>query len=230
MSNTDGSITSQVRANPTSGFSIVTYSGNSTSGATVGHGLNATPNFIIVKNNTGGSYNWIVYSEPTGATKYLSLNQTIAATTISTTWNNTAPSSSVFTLGNDASVNVSGNTYVAYCFAPVEGFSAFGSYTGNGSADGPFVYTGFRPRWILIKSSSNTETWNIYDTTRGTYNVLDMYLQAQSSAAEGTNHAFDVLSNGFKLRLGGGGGGNTNGATYIYAAFAEHPFKTSRAR
>jgi len=228
VSNTDGSITSQVRANPSAGFSIVTYTGTA-SDATVGHGLGITPELLFVKNRTT-SFDWAVYHSALGGTKYLDLNTTDQAVAADGRWNNTDPTTTVFSVGNSTATGKAPNDYVAYCFAPVEGFSSFGSYTGNASSDGPFVYTGFRPRWILIKSSSNTETWNIYDTTRDTDNVLSTYLQAQSSAAEGTNHAFDILSNGFKLRWPSAGAGNTSGATYIYAAFAEHPFKTSRAR
>ena len=144
------------------------------------------------------------------------------------------PTSSTFKINGEGTgswVNASGDNYVAYCFAPVEGYSAFGSYTGNGSTDGPFVYTGFRPRWILFKNSSNAAPWNIFDTARDTYNVVENGLLANSSNAEfsGTDRC-DILSNGFKLKAGSGVEPNQSGHTYIYAAFAEHPFKTSRAR
>jgi hypothetical protein len=184
---------------------------------------------IIVKSR-GNARNWLVYHTSIGATKFLQLDTTIAATTSATAWNDTAPSSTVFTLGTSAAGNESGITRVAYCFAAVPGYSAFGSYTGNGSTDGTFVYTGFRPRWIMIKCYDQTGYgWNMIDTARGTYNVIGPYLDANSSNAEGNYGGWDILSNGFKLR-NTGGSLNANGFDYIYAAFAENPFKIARAR
>ena len=166
----------------------------------------------------GGNYN-------------IALNTTAAADAAASYWNNTSPTSSVFSLGTSDETNKSGGACVAYCFAAVKGYSAFGSYTGNGSTDGPFIYTGFRPRWVMIKITSSTSSWVIMDTSRDPYNVMQDYLLANSSDAEvnASAEARDFLSNGFKLR-GTGTGSNTNGATYIYAAFAENPFKYSRAR
>ena len=233
VTNNDGSITSQVRANPSAGFSIVTYSGNGVVGSTIGHGLNAVPSMLIVKPRTGvTTYGWRVYHASTGNTKYLNLNSSAAAATY-TDWNSTTPTSSVFSVDGTTAgtVNVSGSTYVAYCFAPVEGYSAFGSYTGNGSADGPFVYTGFRPRWIMFKRTDATQNWTIIDTSRDTYNIMNRRLFANLSYAEdqGIPNFIDITANGFKCR-DSNISYNASGGTYIYAAFAENPFKTSRAR
>ena len=227
-SNTAGTITSTVSANTTSGFSIVTYTGNGTSGATVGHGLGVVPNMIIVKNR-GAVTDWLIYHTSLGATKSIAFD-TAAAITSSTRWNDTAPSSTLITLGTSSGVNGSTNTYVAYAFAPVAGYSAFGSYVGNGSTDGPFVYTGFRPEYVVVKRTNDTGNWTILDNARSTANPTDEYLWANLTAAEVANlHAFDFLSNGFKLR-NTTSDHNSNGSTYIYMAFAEFPFKYALAR
>ncbi len=234
--NTSGTITSTVRANTTSGFSIVTYTGNGTNGATIGHGLGVAPQMIIVKgrSTTDG---WPVYHTSILNTQSLRLNTTAAVVTAGF-WNNTTAGSSVFTVGGGvfSETNTTSATYVAYCFAPVAGYSAFGSYTGNGSGgaagtgDGPFVYTGFRPRWIMVKViSGTTANWSIIDTARSPYNFANLELWPSSSAVEQTYAIADILSNGFKLRSDSGQW-NTNGAVYIYAAFAESPFKYSLAR
>jgi len=232
VTNTDGSITSQVSANVDSGFSIVSYTGNGTGGATVGHGLTQAPEMVIVKrrNNTGG---WLVYNKQILATKYLALNLTIAETTLSTVWNNTEPTSSVFSIGTDAGVNGNTNTFIAYCFHSVDGFSKFGSYVGNGSTNGPFVYTGFRPAFLMVKRTDSTSPWLMYDNERNTFNQTDNLLRANTSQAETGSGELDFLSNGFKYR-----GSSTNadyvtnvsGGTYIYMAFAEAPFKNAVAR
>jgi hypothetical protein len=229
VTNTTGGISAQVRANPAAGFSIVTYTGTNTP-STIGHGLTTTPSLIIVKRRDSGSTNnWIVYHSTLGATKYLYLNTTAAADTWVGFWNNTSPTSSVFTIGNDGATNANGGTYVAYCWAEVPGFSRFSSYTGNGAADGPFVYTGFRPRWIMIKSTG-TESWGIWDSVRNDYNFADDFLLAQSNAAEQNGpQGVDFLSNGFKVR-GNYAINNTSGQAYIFAAFAESPLKYARAR
>jgi hypothetical protein len=228
VTNTAGSISSQVRANTTSGFSIVTYTGTGAN-ATVGHGLGVAPRMIIIKSRSDVS-GWAVYQADVGNTKYLRLDGTDAANTASTLWNNTSPTSSVFSVGTDGWVNTSPRTYVAYCFAPVAGFSAFGSYTGNGSADGPFVYLGFRPAFVLIKqSSASGEHWTILDDQRNTSNVVNKELYANLANAEGSNAGnatLDFTSNGFKIRTTNAGQ-NTSSATYIYAAFASNPFKFS---
>ena len=224
--NTSGTITSTVRASTISGCSIITYTGTGAN-ATVGHGLGVAPDMVIVKKRSA-SENWAVYHTSIGATKYLTLNLTDAETTSATRWNNTAPTSTVFSIGTSGNVNDNTATYVAYCFDAISGFSAFGSYTGNASTDGPFIYTGFRPAFVLIKRSSAVESWCLMDSKREGYNVDNDPLFANLSNAEGTQDFLDLLSNGFKLRSTDTG---VNGSgTYIYMAFAENPFKNALAR
>jgi len=229
VTNTDGSLTSSVRANPTAGFSIATYTGNAVSGATFGHGLGVAPEMVIIKRRND-TRQWAVghqYADPTWNLNLI-LNGT-NGTIGQACWNATAPTSSVVTLGTTVNVNGLGDTYVAYCFAPVEGYSAFGSYIGNGSTDGPFVYTGFRPRYVLIKRTDTTEHWVIQDTARSTKNIATEYLLANTSGAEGNSDILDILSNGFKQR-NTFASNNASGGTYIYAAFAENPISIARAR
>jgi hypothetical protein len=226
--NTAGTITSTVSANTTSGFSVVTYTGTGAN-ATVGHGLGVAPSMIIIKNRSTSSYDWMVYHTSIGNTKYLRFNQTDAEATSSSAFNNTSPTSTVFSLGNGSLGNQSTYTYVAYCFAEVAGYSKFGSYTGNGSADGTFVYTGFRPACIIFKVSDGAASWLIHDNKRNTNNVVDKKLFPNLSDAEATADVVDFLSNGFKLR-GTNTQFNGNGYNYIFAAFAENPFKFSLAR
>ena len=227
-SNTSGTITSSVSANTTAGFSIVTYTATGTA-ATLGHGLGVAPQFMIVKCRSS-TLDWIVYHTSIGATNYLTLNTTNASAALSSIWNNTAPTSSVLSIGTDAGVNSNGQTYVAYCWTPIAGYSAFGSYTGNGSSDGPFIYLGFRPKFVMFKRTDSTGAWYILDTSINSYNEARTSLQANSSAAEVTDTNFlDILSNGFKLRTSGAAV-NGSGGTYIYMAFCENPFKYSLAR
>jgi hypothetical protein len=239
VSNTAGTITSQVSANASAGFSVVTYTGTGAN-ATVGHGLGVAPSFIIVKRRSATD-DWQVYHAANTAnpeTDYLVLNTTAATADAADRWNDTAPTSSVFSIGNGSAVNTSANTYVAYCWSEIAGFSNFGSYTGNGSADGPFVYTGFRPRWIMFKRTNDTSNWTIVDTARDTYNLVVNKLFADTSTQENvsnpagvdaTNNRLDILSNGFKQR-DGNTWLNASGGTYIYMAFAENPFKNSLGR
>ena len=233
VSNTAGTITSQVSVNLASGFSIVTYTGNSVAGATRGHGLNAVPKMIFVKGRVGtyGADHWHVYHASLPNTQGLSLNSDGAATTSSYFWNDTSPTSTVFTTNLGSSNNFSGQTYVAYCFAEVAGYSAFGSYTGNGVADGTFVYTGFRPAFIMIKrTDSGASDWQIIDTTRDAINASGLLLQPNTNSAESNaTPVLDFLSNGFKHR-NSYNVTNYSSGTYIYAAFAESPFKYSLAR
>ena len=229
VTNTSGTISSQVSANTTSGFSVVTYTGTGAN-ATVGHGLGVAPSMIIVKDRTNTDV-WCVYHSSIGATKFLILNQTAAEATLSTVWNNTAPTSSVFSVGTLADTNRSANNFVAYCWAEIAGFSKCGSYTGNGSADGPFVYTNFQPRFVMIKrSDAGAVNWYIFDTARDTYNAagLELYPNLSNAEADGRPD-LDILSNGFKIRSTSGGQ-NTSGGTYVYACFASNPFKYSNAR
>jgi len=229
-SNTDGSITSTVSASTTSGFSIVTYTGNGTGGATVGHGLGVAPACVIVKNRTSGTYDWLVYHKALGATKYMSLNTTDASTTSAIGWNDTEPSSSVVTLGTANAVNTNSSDYVAYCLAEKKGFSKFGSYTGNGSStDGAFVYTGFKPAFVMVKNTTTSGySWPITDNKRETFNDgANSVIWANRDYAEDTN-AYDMnfLSNGFKINTASNNF-NQSGATYIYMAFAENPLVSS---
>ena len=231
-SNTSGSITSTVSVNATAGFSVVTYTGTGAN-ATVGHGLGAVPSMVIVKNRISTTQNWNVWFSGFAGTDYILLNTTAAIGSSTTVWNSTAPSSTVFSVGTANGTNGSTNGMVAYCWSAVAGYSAFGSYTGNGSADGPFVYTGFRPRWVMIKRSTGVANWFICDTSRDTYNVAQNRLFPSLSNAEVNSPVeYDILSNGFKIRVDGAtdGGTNNSGDTYIYAAFAENPFKYALAR
>jgi hypothetical protein len=227
-SNTSGSITSTVSVNTTAGFSIVTYTGNGSS-ATVGHGLGVAPKMIIVKNRSGAE-NWMVYRSDFSApaSDYMQLNTTGAKSTFSNIWGGTATSSLFYLGGSYATLNSSGNNYVAYCWAAIPGFSAFGSYTGNGNADGPMIFTGFRPKFIMTKRTDTINDWAIIDTSRSSYNVSSAVLFPDLSDAEQAsgNLTIDVLSNGFKLRATST---NTAGGNYIYACFASNPFKNSNA-
>jgi hypothetical protein len=221
VTNTAGSITSTVSANTTSGFSVVTYTGSG-SAATVGHGLGAAPRMIIVKARNFAR-NWNVYHGSLGATQGINLNATAAATTDSGWWNNTAPTSSVFTAGSYSSEGTV--TYVAYCFSEIPGYSKFGSYTGNGSSDGPFLYLGFTPKYILIKQSSSSGTnWRIIT-------INTSYLSANTADAQYDNPPGPIrgMSNGVKI-VGTGGDINGSGSTFIYAAFAAFPFKYALAQ
>jgi len=221
-SNTDGSITSTVSANTTSGFSIVSYTGTGAN-ATVGHGLGAVPRMIIVKNRDGVD-SWVVQHGSLGAGKALNLDSTGAVQTYDPYWNGTEPTTSVFSIGTDGRTNGSSEDFIGYCFAEKQGFSKFGSYTGNGSTDGIFIYTGFKPAWFMIKKSSAAgDSWVIIDNTRFPYNYVDKFIYADEADAEsGSAERLDILSNGIKLRATHPFI-NTSGATYIYMAFAESP-------
>ena len=226
-SNTAGSITSTVSVNQAAGFSIVKYTGTGANG-TVGHGLGVAPSFIVAK-NTATSSNWNCYHASIGANYAIYLNLNSAAGASSAYWNNTPPTSSVFSLGNTGETNASGNLIIAYCWAQVAGFSQFGTYTGNGSSDGPFIYTGFQPKFVMFKQTNSNEAWYMYDTARSPYNNLTNILIASLSNSESTNsYPLTVLSNGFKIPTSWGGV-NTSGAPYIYMAFASNPFKYSNA-
>ncbi len=223
VANTDGSISSTVSANTTSGFSIVSYTGTGTDPETIGHGLGVTPSMIIVKDrNTAGG--WRVYHKSVGNDKVLALDGTIAGTT-SDAWNSTTPTPSLFTVGNDTITNGNGTTHIAYCFNDVQGFSKFGSYLGNGNADGTFIYTGFKPAWFMVKQTNAAgNSWHILDNKRDSFNVMEKNLRANLSNAEfDTGVDFDFLSNGVKMRNTDGASNNFGGSTYIYMAFAEQP-------
>ena len=227
-SNTDGSITSTVSADTTSGFSIATYTGTG-SAATIGHGLGVAPAMVIVKKRDSGTDDaWIIWhQELPGANYYLNFDTGAQDTSVNY-WNNTLPTSSVFSVGASNGTNQSSKTFVAYCFAEVEGFSKFGSYTGNGSSDGVFVNTGFEVGFLMYKRTNAAESWEMYDSTRG-FNVHNFNLRANLSNAEQSDVRVDLLSNGFKARSSNTAI-NASGSTYIYMAFASSPFKTATAQ
>jgi hypothetical protein len=223
--NTDGSISSTVSASATSGFSIVKYTAGS-SGAntdTIGHGLNSVPSMIILKTTTAID-SWVVYHQSNGAGKSMVLNNNSVVATNANIYP-TTPTSSVFYPGNTATTNGSSRSYIAYCFAEKQGYSKFGNYFGNGSADGPFVYTGFKPAFIMIKDADNLEQWFIFDNKRNTSNVSKNLLYASDAAAETTSGAnqIDILSNGFKMRSTNNGTNRSGGEGFTYMAFAEEP-------
>jgi hypothetical protein len=229
-SNTAGSInTTTTTVNTTSGFSCSTYDGDDTAGATIGHGLGVIPQMILIKHIEDTAHNWVVYhSGIFGATDpetdYLVLDLTQSAYDQTNIFNDTAPTSSVFSLGSSAAVNATGSGFVAYAFADVEGFSNFDSYKGNGDADGPMIYTGFKPAYVMIKNSTGTGAWSIYDSQRSPYNEIDDQLQANAATAETTgSEEIDFLANGFKIRTADSDV-NTSSSYYVYAAFAEYPF------
>lgn len=219
---TDGSIAATgISANTTAGFSIVTYTGTGTAG-TVAHGLGVAPKFIIVKSRTnGGAWSWAAYHRnTTSAAWYLQLAETASEASLSTVWNSTDPTSSVFSIGTDNYVNANTYTYVAYCFAEVPGYSTIGGYVGNAAADGTYVYCGFTPRWIMVKRINTSGSWVIYDTVRKTYNPMSTVSFADTSAGESTTGwEIDVTSNGFKHRVST----DPNNGTYVFIAVAEHP-------
>ena len=220
-SNTDGTINSTyTSANTTSGFSIVQYTGTG-SAATVGHGLGAVPKMILVK-KTSGSESWGVYHEGIGNTKFLQLNTNGTEGTSSGFWNNTTPTSSVFSIKSDGGTNASGQTYIAYVFTEKTGFSKFGKYTGYENTDGPFTYCGFKPGFIMIKRVDSAASWVIFDSKRLGYNVANYQLYANSSTSYGNNVLIDILSNGFKCKTTHADV-NSNNSPYIYMAFAEAP-------
>ena len=238
VTNNDGTITSQVSANPTAGFSVVTFTAPGSGNFSAGHGLGVTPGMVITKVR-GRATSWITWhnrlnSGSPGTTYYVELNTTGGTSTFASVWGSTGVTSSVIGMGVGASCAAS-DTIVAYCFAPIAGYSAFGSYTGNGSVDGPFVYTGFRPRFILYKrATGGLGNWVILDTARDTYNLSSTRLFPSDAATTETaaTAQMDILSNGFKIRVSGATdtGTNDGSSTYIYAAFAEAPFKYANAR
>ena len=229
-SNSNGSITSTVSANADAGFSIVSYSGNSTDGASIGHGLSKAPQIIIAKARTADT-SWYVYCDTIGTSKTLYLQNTNAATTSGPPWTSVSSTTFAVNQNNDydpAWINKSGNTYIAYCFHSVDGYSKVGQFSGNSNADGTFVYTGFRPAFIMVKRTDSTGHWEIHDTKRDAINQSQMArLFPNYNSAESNDDGWDILSNGFKLRTTHS---STNAGTIIYLAFAETPFKYSNAR
>lgn len=230
-SNTSGSITSTVSVNTTAGFSVVTFTGTGAN-ATVGHGLGVAPKWVVVKGRSGaGAQNWMVYHAALGNTYYGYLNLTNAFENFSSTiWNNISPTSTTFSIGTNGNVNTSTSPYVAYCWAEIPGYSAFGSYVANASADGPFIFTGFRPKWIMFKRTTSATNWYVINTAISPYNSSTTGLYPNTTNAESTEGAVDILSNGFKCRVSSGAFNFPGGETFIYAAFAENPFKNANAR
>ena len=225
-----GSIDSSGSVSADTGFSIISYTGTGSAG-TVAHGLSSAPDMILIKDRDNATYNWVVYhSANTSApeTDYLRLNLA-NATADYDHWNDTAPTSSVFSLSSYDWANKNSDAMIAYCFAGVDGFSKFGKYTGNGNTDGPFVYTGFRPAWVMVKRTDASGHWAIGDTKRLGYNVDNNPVYANLTNVEGTDDWIDFVSNGFKIRASTGDF-NTNNGTYIYMAFAEQPFKYANGR
>jgi hypothetical protein len=225
VTNTDGSISSTVSANTTSGFSIVSYTGTGAVPVTVGHGLGVIPEVLIIKNRTN-AYDWVVYHKDLGNTGGLFLNTTSAFTTDADLFNNTSPTSSVVTFSNSTKTNQGSANHIMYAFNSVKGFSKFGSYVSNNNADGTFVYTGFKPAFLLLKNITTGSTgWEMYDNKRTPNNVANLFLRANTSGTDVSSDRLDILSNGFKLRQVGDT--NYNSDVIIYMAFAENPFVTS---
>ena len=226
-SNSDGSITSTVQANTKAGFSIITYAGTG-SNATIGHGLSAKPDFFTIKNRDGGTgMAWTTYHSSLGATKYLELDAKDQAYTGSTRFNDTEPTTSTISLGTISILNTNGDNFVCYAWHSVEGYSKFGSYEGNGNSNGPFIYTGFRPRLLFMKNAdTSSRRWTILDSARNTFNPVDSVINWDESQAEYDSSArgVDILSNGFKIR-GNDSDNNTSGDTYVYGAWGDVPFK-----
>ena len=226
-----GTIDSQYQVNTTAGFSIVTYTGNGTAGASWAHGLGSVPHWIIVKGRNLAN-DWAVYHKANTSapeTDFVNLQSSDATSDSNTRWNDTAPTSTVVTVGNNAAVNGNTYNYVAYCFTEKQGYSKFGSYVGNNNADGPFVYTGFKPAWVLIKATAGSENWGLFDNVRNKEpnNPRDIYFTPSTNAADSSeSDSVDFLSNGFKWRIASGFR-NGDGVSFIYAAFAESPFVTS---
>ena len=221
-SNTDGSITSTVQANTAAGFSIITYTGTG-SNATIGHGLSAKPDFILFKRRSSPAQNWKVYHTSIGATKVLTLNDDRAAETDSTMFQNTEPTNSVISIGTQSNVNTSSLNYVCYAWHSVEGYSKFGIYEGNSNADGPFIYTGFRPRMFFVKLQNSAGDWWIQDTARSTFNPASKYISWNRTDAEATGIDVDFLSNGFKIRSTSGDFNSS--APILFGAWGDVPFK-----
>jgi len=232
VTNNAGSITSTVSANTTSGFSVVTYTGTGAN-ATIGHGLGVAPSMVFVKSRSNALH-WVIYATAMGSPINYLLFNTDPKGSAATVWNNTAPTSTVFSIGTDSTPNTNGGTYVAYCFAEVAGYSKIGSYIGNGVADGPFIYCGFKPAFVMFKNASSTGAWGMYDRLRAvTYNPQNAVLYPNYSNAENIDPSYtyiDFVSNGIKIRSTGADFNYISGNTYIFMAFAENPFKYALAR
>ena len=231
VANTDGTLNSQVSVNEEAGFSIVSWTSTGTTGSTIGHGLSKKPDWIILKGrNTSENQPWRVYHTYLGATKSFQLETSGTPASQTGVWNDTEPTSSVFTVGNFGSTNENTKNYIAYCWTPIPGYSKFGSYTGNGNADGPFVHLGFRPAWLMLRRTDSGDHFIIKDSTRNTINDVYSNLGANLSNAEfgsaGNVQSADFLANGFKIK-GTDSAVNSSSGTYAYMAFAEQPGNTA---
>ena len=228
-SNEAGSInTTSTSVNTTSKFSISTYTGNDTAGATIGHGIGSAPHFVIVKSRSHAQH-WAVYHHKNTSapeTDVLILSNDGATSDSVNRWNDTAPSSTLITFGQENQINGPSYTYVAYAWSEVQGFSKFGSYTGNGNADGTFIYTGFRPAWVMTKRTDSTSSWHIYDNKRDTYNLVQSKAVADDAVTYASGTEVDFVSNGVKIR-GTGSDLNASGGSFIFMAFAHSPFVNS---
>ena len=218
--NTDGSLSSSVSANQTSGFSIVTYNGRDATD-TIGHGLGAEPSVILFKCRSNTGSDWYSYWKPLGNNSTIRLNNTGGTSSPTGLWNTTSPTSSVFTVISSDVINRVGRTFVAYCFAEKTGYSKFGSYVGNGNADGTFVYTGFKPAFVMFKGN-NTSDWQLWDNKRDTFNPVEKAIHPNANGGASTDQDIDFLSNGFKIRSNQAHL-NGSGVEFIYMAFAEAP-------
>jgi len=222
----DGSISSTVQANTTAGFSIVQYTGTG-SNATVGHGLSSAPEWVMTKVLNVGSVSGFTVgctADPSGFNNFLYLNETEVSRASSSTWNDTAPTSSVFSVGSSTTTNYSSQPMLAYCWHSVDGYSKFGKYTANNSTDGPFVYTGFKPAFVMVKNIDSAYSWFMFDNKRDTFNPVSHFLAADQTTVYSSQTVMDFLSNGFKIRIGNASGANHLTNSHIYMAFAEHPF------
>ena len=226
-SNFDGTIQATVKANATAGFSIVKYTGTGST-ATIGHGLGVAPEFMFVKSRDSADH-WALYHHKIGNTKVVYMDIINAPATSSAYWNDTSPTSSVFTVGSDNKTNKSGDDFVAYCYSGVSQYSKFGEYTGNGLSDGTFIHLGFRPAFFMFRQVTYSDNWYMYDNKRDTFNPTDQELNPSNSQSEASSHDIDFVSNGVKMRTNNSSW-NYAGYNYIYLAFAELPFKNSRAR
>ena len=223
-SNGDGTITSTVSANQTAGFSVVKWTGNGSAGATIGHGLGATP-AVIIEKITSSTGDWLVYHHKNTSapeTEFLRLSTDAATQDELTIWNDQAPTNQVFYVGSESTVNGNGNSCIAYCFTEKKGYSKFGSYTGNGNADGPFIYLGFKPAFVIIKQTNTTNHWYMWDNKRDPDNPTQKYSRPDDTTAEGSYDWLDLVSNGIKIK-NTSSGANTSSGTYIYMAWAEEP-------
>ena len=228
FSNFAGTIQSNISPNTTAGFSVVSYTGTG-SNATVGHGLGVAPKMVITKGRDSSGKKWATGHNSLGWTKELFLNTTDASASAATAWNNTDPTSSVVSLGTGGNGNSNGEKYIMYAFAEKQGYSKFGSYVGNGNADGTFIYTGFSPAFVMVKNSnSGSQGWLMFDDARSPFNLVNKYMVANNSNAENSTstHTMDFLSNGFKIK-GTDPGVNGSGNNIVYMCFAENPFTSS---